>query len=1546
MRKFLFITLALLVTYNIKAQTNDKSIATYLVTKNSDALGLSKSELNNYIVSSTYFNKSAGTQMVYLLQSYKALPVFNQMLVLAFKDEKLISNAGHFLKDMDNKTHFESPTPKLAATDGVRWALTEEKLPIPTSLVTVNISENGRKLNFGKSTISKEDIVAELMWVPVEEGKVTTVKLAWQVQVAPLHSDDYWNIRVDANTGKFINKNNYTDYDQFLNRTVNQAKLRQKPVSRTPSPVPGNSTVFSNSAFSPQLVNTVNYTVIPYPAESPIHPGGAASMRTNPWTLAGGNAASLGWHNDGTFDYTTSRGNNVHVHEDQANNNSNNGTMAVSTTTPDPLNFNFPPNYTVPPTTPNFQQFALTNLFYWNNILHDITYKYGFDEPAGNFQNNNQGRGGAGNDYVQADAQDGGGTNNANMSTPPDGGKPRMQMYLWSASTSFVVNTPAAIAGSYTSVEGAFSTANLLQNVGPVTGQVIYYNDDAAGTTHEACAAPANSITGKIALIKRGTCAFTVKVKNAQLAGAIAVIMVNNVPGAPITMGGTDNTITIPAVMISDVDGATIIAQLANNVNVTLSAGVQLDGDLDNGIITHEFFHGVSNRLTGGPATTSCLGNAEEGGEGWSDYNALMLTTDWSTAVASDGFNKPRPIGNYAIGQPITGGGIRNYPYCTNIAVNPLTYANMGTGVIGTEVHNIGEIWCMALWEMTWSIIQTDGINPNLFNNATPGGNSVAYKLVIEGLKLQPCSPGYIDARDAILQADQNLYGGAHYCAIWSAFAKRGMGYSASEGSPFSATDQTPATNLPPGPSISVQPVSVSVCAGVNTSFSVTATGAQLKYQWQVSTNSGATWTNITNGGVYTGTTTALLTLTGVTVALNGNQYRCVLNAGCILPTTVNSTAVTLTVASSAPVISSQPANTSICTGTNATISVAATGGTLTYQWQESTNGGTTWNTLANSGVYSGVTTSTLTLTAVPVSFNNNQYRVIITGGCNGTTVVNSTAAVLTVSASVTVTITTQPSSVSVCAGANATYTVAATGSALIYNWQVSSDGGITWTNLSPVVTTPTLTLTSVTAAMNNTLYRCQVTGTSTCSTGSVTSASAGLTVSTAPVITSQPSGVTICSGSNTSFAGSTTGTGLTYQWQLSATGCSGVFSNVTNGGIYAGALSSTLSITGATIAMNGYAYRLVVSGTCAPAATSNCATLSVIAPATVTAQPSGVAVCENSTATLTSAGGGTNPVYQWQFSTNNGTTWTNLSNTAPYSGTNSGTLVVNPVSIAMNGYQYRLQVNNATCPALASSNAAVLTVNALPNVATSALPASVCTGTTSVLTATGANSYSWSPAVTGSGASVTVTPLITTTYTVTGTNTATGCVNTASVTVIATPKPSLVLTAAPYTRLLPGLTTTITATATSATTNTFNYAWSYTGTGLAQQFSGNTHLVNLSGLGTYTVVAADASNQACASQPVSIIIGDSASNKLFIFPSPNNGLFTISYYNTTGASTKQTVAIYNSLGQLMYTNIFSVNQPYQLLNMDLRNYAPGVYYVTLKDATSGNVKTGKVIIR
>lgn len=381
-----------------------------------------------------------------------------------------------------------------------------------------------------------------------------------------------------------------------------------------------------------------------------------------------------------------------------------------------------------------------------------------------------------------------------------------MQMYLFDYAIFNVcyINAPAVNAGYKSALEGAFSTANTLAANGPITANVALYKGAGGSNTGCSVATNADELKGKIALIYRSTCDFVVKVKNAQNAGAIGVIMYDSISDENLVrMGGTDNTITIPAVFMNNTDGNALKTLLTSGktLNVTLKIHY-MDGSLDAGVMSHEYTHGISNRLTGGPANTSCLQNAEQMGEGWSDYYALMVTTDWSTAKVTDG-TKLRPLGTYVVDETPTQGGIRTYPYTTNIAVDKWIYDSLKTSTDNGEVHLIGEIWTTALWEMTWAIIQQDNlINTNFFKADNPGGNSVALKLVTEGLKLQPCSPGFIDGRNAILKADTLLYNGKYSCSIWKAFAKRGMGVKASQGSSKNVTDQVSDYSVPGGAAV------------------------------------------------------------------------------------------------------------------------------------------------------------------------------------------------------------------------------------------------------------------------------------------------------------------------------------------------------------------------------------------------------------------------------------------------------------------------------------------------------------------------------------------------------------------------------------------------------------------------------------------------------------------------------------------------------------------------------------------------------------------------
>jgi PKD repeat protein len=617
----------------------------------------------------------------------------------------------------------------------------------------------------------------------------------------------------------------------------------------------------------------------------------------------------------------------VHAYDDIANQDAP-GTSADGGAA---MNFDFPINFSQAPST--YLDASLTNLFYVNNFAHDLLYHYGFDEPSGNFQQTNYSGAGAGNDYVLAECQDGGGTNNANFSTPDDGLNGRMQMYLWSGASaaSLQVNSPASIAGAYTAIQAGFGPAITV----PITSDLVLVNDGTAPNT-DACDPIQNgaAIFGKIVVIDRGTCTFISKVNAAEAAGAIAVIVCNNQAGSPISMGGT-GTSNIPAVMISQADGNTLksILSAGGTVNGTLNPPAtvvqDLDGSLDNGVVAHEYGHGVSNRLTGGPNNSNCLSNGEQGGEGWSDYFALIYTIN-----AGDHGSDARGMGTYAFNEPPTGSGIRRYPYSTDMTINPQTYADLA---LSSEVHDIGEIWCMTIWEMTWALIDQFGFDPDWINGTS--GNNIALQLVMEGMKLQPCGPGFLDARDAILAADDNLYGGVHKCLIWSAFAKRGMGFNANQGSANTAGDETADFTIPGFCQVATVPPTADFTADITTTcrgtihFSDLSTNIAQQWFWDFGDGDTSSLQNPT----HTYTTSGSYTVTLIAVNTIGADT-------LTRPAYINITSP------AAPIITG---NTTVCSGQSTTLNIPL-----------NTGDDAQWTDTSGTQVGSGATYSTPALTA------------------------------------------------------------------------------------------------------------------------------------------------------------------------------------------------------------------------------------------------------------------------------------------------------------------------------------------------------------------------------------------------------------------------------------------------------------------------------------------------------------------------------------------------------------------------------------------------------
>ena len=374
-------------------------------------------------------------------------------------------------------------------------------------------------------------------------------------------------------------------------------------------------------------------------------------------------------------------------------------------------------------------------------------------------------------------------------------------------------------------------------------------------------------------------------------------------------------------------------------------------------------------------------------------------------------------------------------------------------------------------------------------------------------------------------------------------------------------------------PVIDVQPTSQSGVSGTSITLSVTAHGDGLAYQWQSSTNSGTTWTDVA------GATTASYTLTALTSATNGWQFRVRISSG---GTAVQSSAVTVTVtAATAPSISVQPADVQAVAGANASFSVTAAGTALSYQWQISTDG-STWTNV------SGATSATYSLGTVALSDSGHRFRVVVSNSVSGAT---SNPAVLTVTAAnAAPAITTQPVAVSVVVGQSATFSVVATGNpAPSYHWQSSSNGGATFIDITGATAT-SFTTQATSTADSTTQFRVRVSN----SVSSVTSNSAVLTVTaapTAPAITTQPTDQSVTVPATATFTVTASGMPTpTYQWQLSLdNGAS--FANIN------GATTATYTTPATTAADNGKQYRVVATNS-AGSVTSVAVTLALSATA------------------------------------------------------------------------------------------------------------------------------------------------------------------------------------------------------------------------------------------------------------------------------------------------------------------------------------------------------------
>ncbi|MFN8267217.1 MAG: M36 family metallopeptidase [Chitinophagales bacterium] len=1510
------------------------------LTEHQKEINLSTQDIQDLILLKDYYDEYSKINRVWFQQTAYGIPLKSGMVSVHYMNGKVvnITNSGV----LDLKKQINSIVPTLSAKDAVAKAASNVGVSA-IGAIELQSKENAVYIFKPVSGVSNIEIHAELLLV---KDKQDNVQLCWEVQFHSLDEYNFWNIDIDAKNGNLINK-----YDQVLHCDFGRGGfLSAADNTNTRLDTPGST----NGGTDPVAqVMAGSYRVYAIPTESPVY--GPRQLLTNPDNP---DASPYGWHDTNGVpgpEYTITRGNNVYAYTDKDNDD-----VPDPDSSPDggaSLVFDFPLDFSTKLDTLTNSKAVVTQLFYMNNIMHDIFFKYGFTESNRNFQSKNYTGVAGGNDFVWAEAHDGSLANprnldNANFATSPDGvntkfNRTRMQMYMWTGTppSTLTYLTPANIAGDI--------THGSQNGWGPcsynVTGSVV----NALGSTSPAsyvCGTVTNpaAVSGKIALIDRGDCEFSAKVYNAQLAGAIGVIIINRQSAGDsiigMAAGAFANSVTIPAMFVTYAQGQKLRDNIATATvtmyRISTNNCLDFDGALDNAIVSHEYGHGISTRLTGlstgTGGTSSCLSNAEQAGEGWSDFFALSLTKK-----PTDTKNTPRGVGNYVVGEDANGAGIRRYPYSYDMTINPLTYADMAAN---PEVHDIGEIWAATLWDMYWNLVEKYGYSTDLYNGTA--GNNRAIKLVVEGLKQQPCNPGFLDSRNAILKADSILYGYADKCEIWSAFARRGMGYSAKQGSANSATDQTAAYNLPPacnaGPTATASFTSSDtvVCQGGSLTFTNTSTasaGSPDSVRWTIAGGTPGTSNSMT-------TVNATFNTAG-TYTISLVAYK----SGNASPAATQ----TIRVKSNPTVGVNSP---TICSGKTATLTAS---GATSYTWNPNIGSGATVTTpiLTANASYTvtgtkdgcvGTATANVTVTALPnvtvtsPTICSGKTATLQASGADSYTwtgglasVSNPTTPVLTANTSYTVTGTvgscsnTAVSNVTVTALPNVTVTSPTICSGKTATLQASGADSYTWTGGLASVSNPT---TPVLTA--NTSYT--VTGTvGSCSNTAVSN----VTVTALPNVTvTSPS---ICAGSTATIQASGADS---YSWSPN--------------------IGSGATVTTPVLTANASYTVTGTVGNCSNTAVSNVIVNTTAPTVTISTTPSSASVCQGESIQLT--GNGANN-YSWSSSQTGTTTGSTLTFTPTstitvnVSGTVTGcstagtssinitvtpkpTVTVDAVSPICGGQTATLQahgadsytwtgglasVSNPTTPVLNAnasytvtgttngcSNSAIVNVSVTPKPTVTVDAVSpICSGETATLQAHGADSYTW----TGGLASVSnpTTPVLTssTSYTVTGTTN--NCSNTAIANVTVTTTP-----------VMPSITQSGDTLHSSSILVGASYEW-YKG-GILQTTTSTPYYI-LTAAGIYTVKVKNGNCSSESAPYAAIYTGvKNASNSVSVFevyPNPTEGKLKLNISLTKNAAVQ--LRMYSPDGRELYgqsyTNIRVLNE-----ELNLQDVAKGVYILRL----------------
>ncbi len=389
-----------------KSQPDDAYAAVRdFVNEHADLFGHDATLLDDSRVTREDVTAHNGMRTVVWQQQVDGVPVYNTILKANLtKEGALVTMGSHFMSDATAATGMDAATrtalvaqPPVDVKKAVSLAAAHLGDAVAPEQARETTQPQGAERMQRFSAPGLSDTNAGLAWLPMDAA---SLKLTWDVTLMSLAKNEMFRVLVDAQTGEVLMRTSLTD-------DISNASYR---VFVKPDLQP----MDSPSPFSPALSTPGTF-------QPAVAPRNLITLQAFDTT-----ASPNGWINDGDTDM---QGNNVDAHTDLTGAN----TIDLPRPTSATRTFDFAIDFAQAPST--FKDAAVTQLFYYTNYIHDRLYELGFTESAGNFQTNNFGRGGLGNDRLQADAQDGSGTNNANFSTPADGSSPRMQMFLWTGPT-------------------------------------------------------------------------------------------------------------------------------------------------------------------------------------------------------------------------------------------------------------------------------------------------------------------------------------------------------------------------------------------------------------------------------------------------------------------------------------------------------------------------------------------------------------------------------------------------------------------------------------------------------------------------------------------------------------------------------------------------------------------------------------------------------------------------------------------------------------------------------------------------------------------------------------------------------------------------------------------------------------------------------------------------------------------------------------------------------------------------------------------------------